>query len=474
MTSLARDMPAPRVVPRGLQASDHRALLVIVDAMCAIVATVIALWLWSIPAGSDFSVSFLTDKLPWFAGAALWLIAAALPAAHPANAFSISRTIFVLLRGAAILLLVYFAVYFYTPRGALPRLVVLYFLWEALLLTLAWRLAFVAIFSRHRFRQRAIVVGSGEAAAVAVRLVREFHVRQSDIEAVVLEGATPDPALDGLPAISAGELPMVMAEGGVSQLILAMRGHPTGDLLQTLLSCQEAGVEIVRVQTLVEQLRREVPVNLLDPDWLMTDLADAMRLRDASWWGKRALDIAGSIAGLVCAALLAPFIALAIRMDSRGPIFFRQQRLGRGGLSFELVKFRTMNPDAEQGGGAQWAGKEDTRVTRVGRFLRRTRLDELPQFLCVLRGDMSLVGPRPERAAFVDRLQEAIPFYRARLMVPPGLTGWAQVNLPYGDSVELAQRKLEYDLYYVKHRSLVFDLAILVRTFGTVLRLRGH
>jgi exopolysaccharide biosynthesis polyprenyl glycosylphosphotransferase len=260
----------------------------------------------------------------------------------------------------------------------------------------------------------------------------------------------------------------------VSQIIVAMTRHPTGELLDTLLACQEAGIELVRVQTLVEQQCRRVPVDLLDPHWLLTDLADALRLRDASWLGKRALDVAGGIVGSMVVIALGPIIAAAIRLDSPGPVFYRQSRLGRGGVAFVLVKFRTMQQGAERPGEARWANADDHRVTRVGRWLRRTRLDELPQFFSVLTGDMSLVGPRPERAEFVERLQAAIPFYRARLMVPPGLTGWAQVNLPYADSERSARAKLEYDLYYIKHRSLAFDCLILARTIGTVLGFRGR
>ncbi|MEX2662266.1 MAG: sugar transferase, partial [Vicinamibacterales bacterium] len=193
----------------------------------------------------------------------------------------------------------------------------------------------------------------------------------------------------------------------------------------------------------------------------------------ASWLGKRALDVAGAIVGLALALITAPFIALAIRLDSPGPIFYRQTRLGRGGQPFRLTKFRTMKVGAEQPGEVRWAGRNDPRVTRVGWILRRARLDELPQFLNVLKGEMSLVGPRPERAEFVAELQEAVPFYRARLMVPPGLTGWAQVNMSYGDSVDAARAKLEYDLYYVKHRTLAFDCVILARTLGTVLGMSG-
>ena len=167
--------------------------------------------------------------------------------------------------------------------------------------------------------------------------------------------------------------------------------------------------------------------------------------------------------------MVLPFVALAIYLESPGPIFYSQGRVGRAGRTFQLIKLRSMVPDAEQDGQARWAEEKDKRVTRVGRFLRRTRLDELPQCLNVLRGEMSLIGPRPERPEFVTRLQKRIPFYRSRLAVRPGLTGWAQVNYHYGSSVEDALVKLQYDLYYIKHKSLYLDLLILLKTIGVVL-----
>jgi exopolysaccharide biosynthesis polyprenyl glycosylphosphotransferase len=472
---LAADRPAslPRAFSRRLRATEHRVLLACGDLVAGVLAVVVALSLWSIPAGSASSIQFLAGKPLWFAAPVLWFLAAALPAASPFAALSISRTAGILARGAAILVLLYLAVYFYSPRGLLPRLVVLYFVWEAFLLTFAWRLIFIAVFSRDRFRSRAIIVGSGPAAGVALDIIRHNRGRHADVDLIVLEDDTPDSALHGVLTVPVEGLQQAVEQRPVSELVLALRRPPEGELLQTLLACQEAGMEIVRVQTLIEQMLHRVPVDLLEPDWLMTDLADAMRLRDASWLGKRAVDILGGLAGVALGAAAAPFIMLAIWLDSGGPIFYRQQRLGRAGIPFQLVKFRTMTPDAERPGEARWAGAADPRVTRVGRFLRRTRLDELPQFLSVVRGEMSLVGPRPERAEFVRSLQDEIPFYRARLMVPPGLTGWAQVNLRYGDSVAGARAKLEYDLYYVKHRTLVFDCAIILRTLGTVVRLRG-
>jgi lipopolysaccharide/colanic/teichoic acid biosynthesis glycosyltransferase len=191
------------------------------------------------------------------------------------------------------------------------------------------------------------------------------------------------------------------------------------------------------------------------------------------WLAKRLIDIVLSAVGLDVLALLIPLVALANAIFSRGPLFYRQVRVGRGGKNFAVVKFRTMRPDAEQDTGAVWAQAGDVRVTPAGRWLRKTRLDELPQVLNVLRGEMSLIGPRPERPEFVDDLARQIPFYRARLSAKPGLTGWAQVRFGYGNSVDDARTKLEYDLYYVRHASFNLDALIVLKTIGVMLRLQG-
>jgi exopolysaccharide biosynthesis polyprenyl glycosylphosphotransferase len=455
-----------------LQPSEHRALLSTGDALAAIAAVLIALWLWSIPAQWRFSRGLVAGHEWWFAAALLWFVVAASPAGPSSIALSLRDTAVALVRGAALLLVAYGAWYFYAPKGVLPRLVVLYFLWEALLLTLAWRLVFISIFSQPRFHRRAIVVGSGPPAELALATVRED--RGHPVMIVGMVRTRGEAAAPGVPSIGEDRLLETAAAGGVSELILALGEPPSEALLKTLLACQEAGAQVVRVQTLVEQSLRRIPVDHLEPDWLMTELADAVRLGEASWIAKRLLDVGGALAGALVFTVALPFLALLIRLDSSGPVFYRQRRAGRGGIPFTVLKFRTMTPDAERPGEARWAGRDDPRTTRVGRVLRKTRLDELPQFLNILKGDMSLVGPRPERPEFVEQLQDAIPFYRARLLVPPGLTGWAQVNLPYGDSVDAARAKLEYDLYYVKHRSVLFDLAIILRTAGAVARLGGH
>jgi exopolysaccharide biosynthesis polyprenyl glycosylphosphotransferase len=461
-------------MPLALKPVEHRLLLTAGDTLAAALAVVIALWLWSIPAGWTFSLALVEARAAWFLGAGLWVVAVSLPANMRTVSFSLRRTAAALARGALLLLAAYAAWYFYAPRGSLPRLMTLYFLWEATLLTLAWRVVFIAVFSAPRFRRRAILVGAGEPAAIAVNLFTEIAARQWLLVGCVHTGTGLPPAIAAAERVSSDELVEGVRRLQASEIVLALDAAPPPGLVEQLLVCQEAGALVSRVQGLVEELQHRVPVRLLEPDWLLTDLADAMRLREASWWMKRGLDLAGALVALAAAAPLVPLIALAIRLDSRGPVFYRQRRLGRGGAPFTVVKFRTMKVDAEQPGEARWAERGDPRATRIGWLLRRAHLDELPQLLNVLKGEMSLVGPRPERPEFVERLERAIPFYRARLMVPPGLTGWAQVNLSYGDSVDAARAKLEYDLYYVKHRSILFDLAIVLRTAGAVARLGGH
>jgi exopolysaccharide biosynthesis polyprenyl glycosylphosphotransferase len=224
---------------------------------------------------------------------------------------------------------------------------------------------------------------------------------------------------------------------------------------------------------LYERLFRCVPIQYVDPDWALSMLQGQpvfMRLQLAC---KRLLDLVLATVGLVVSAPFLLLVALAIRLDSSGPVFYRQIRSGRAGKPFTIVKFRTMIENAEQDGRARWATKDDDRITRVGRFLRKTRLDELPQLVNVLRGEMSIVGPRPERPEFIGMLEQEVPFYRTRLMAKPGLTGWAQVQYSYGSSVLDALIKLQYDFYYINHWSLWLDLYIIYRTIGVALRFKG-
>jgi lipopolysaccharide/colanic/teichoic acid biosynthesis glycosyltransferase len=217
-----------------------------------------------------------------------------------------------------------------------------------------------------------------------------------------------------------------------------------------------------------------LPIHHHESDWIIRSFVDEVRVSGFYEFAKRVLDIIGGLFGVIVLVLLFPLISLAIMLDSGFPILYTQTRLGKGGRRFSIYKFRTMRQDAEQEGEARLAEKDDPRVTRVGNFLRKSRLDEFPQFLNVLRGEMSLVGPRAERPELVSSFQRQVPFYRARLLVKPGVSGWAQINYGYYASVKEMAVKLEYDLYYIKHRTLAMDFQIILRTIGTMLRRTGR
>jgi exopolysaccharide biosynthesis polyprenyl glycosylphosphotransferase len=236
--------------------------------------------------------------------------------------------------------------------------------------------------------------------------------------------------------------------------------------------CEAAGVRVFSLAELRERHLSRLDIAALPVEWLATTRAAREGRVEATL--RRGLDLVTALGLLVFTLPVLLGTAIAIKLDSRGPVFYRQERVGRGGRVFQLFKFRSMVVDAEAGGGApRWASKRDPRVTRVGRFIRLTRIDEIPQVLNVLRGDMALVGPRPERPAFVEQLSRVIPHYEDRALVRPGITGWAQVNYPYGASVEDARMKLAYDLYYLGRRSLFLDLLILVATVRVVLFQEG-
>jgi exopolysaccharide biosynthesis polyprenyl glycosylphosphotransferase len=240
--------------------------------------------------------------------------------------------------------------------------------------------------------------------------------------------------------------------------------------IDELIRLRHGGVTVLPAQRFAERVLRRVPLSLLRPSDLAIGEGLTSPLRAAS---KRIFDLLMSSILLICASPVLLFLAVLIKLDSEGPVFYWQERVGRGGKVYRLHKLRTMRKDAEMLSGPVWAKARDPRVTRLGAFLRKSRLDEIPQVFAVFRGDMSFVGPRPERPFFVQQLKTQIPFFSLREAVKPGITGWAQIRYPYGATVEDARAKLEYDLYYVQHQSLFLDLAICFHTVKTVLFGRG-
>jgi len=265
-----------------------------------------------------------------------------------------------------------------------------------------------------------------------------------------------------------GPLEATVKQLGVHEIIVAVREQRGGVLpLRSLLECRLNGVQVTDLARFFERVHGRVPIESLKVSWLIYGQGYRQ-----GWWRsliKRSFDLSAAIALLVFTLPIMAVIAISIAIESRGPIVYRQDRIGCRGRKFVLLKFRSMAPDAEKDGKASWASANDARVTRIGRLMRRTRMDELPQLINVLRGEMSFVGPRPERPEFVAMLTEQIPFYAVRHSVKPGITGWAQVRYSYGATVEQAVKKLEYDLYYVKNHTLLLDLLILIDTVRVVM-----
>lgn len=441
-------------MPRPLRPSERRFLQAGADACASVAAVTLALWTWSLTAGEAWSMTFLRQEGWWYAAVPLWVVALA-PTRRVATALSLSVTAIGISRACVALLVTYLAAYFYFGPDVLPRLMALYVLWNAAWLTFGSRLVLAWALTQHPFTKQVVVVGDGPAADAAGRVIGP---------GARLAGRVPadDPAVD-----------RAVAALGAHEVIVAVQAPMAPEGIEQLLRCQEQGIDVVTLAHAYEQVKQGVPVRYVGPEWLITELFTGAGPRDASPLAKRGLDVIAAVALGVLGTPLALLAAAAIWLESGRPVFYSQVRLGRGGRSFRLTKLRTMRPDAEASG-PQWSTPGDPRITPVGAVLRRTHIDELPNLWAVLKGDMSMVGPRPERPEFIDLLTREVPLYRARLIVDPGLTGWAQVNTQYGDSVEDAVTKLEYDLYYVRHRSFWLDVAILLRTVGRMVGWKGR
>ncbi|HKX45671.1 MAG TPA: TIGR03013 family XrtA/PEP-CTERM system glycosyltransferase, partial [Planctomycetota bacterium] len=284
------------------------------------------------------------------------------------------------------------------------------------------------------------------------------------------------PEFDGLGAPVVGRLPgeslhALARRLRIDDVVVAVEDRRGTMPIEELLRCRLAGIVVEEGEALYERVTGKIAIEALRPSYLIFNQGFVQH--PFASIAKRAFDLVCAVVGLLLAWPLMLLTALAVRLDSPGPVFYRQERYGRFGEPITIHKFRSMYVDAESRTGPVWATQDDPRITRVGRFIRRTRLDELPQLFNVLGGSMSMVGPRPERPVFVEELAKQIPYYHQRHIVKPGITGWAQINYPYGNTVEDAVQKLQYDLFYIKYHSLPFDLSIVVNTIKTVLLRKG-
>ena len=360
--------------------------------------------------------------------------------------------------------------------NALPRIGVGAFLLYSSILTILWRSLYIRFYTSAGQLRHFLVVGAGKAG----HSLAEVYLTQNPPPFNLVGFIDDDPQILGktvykFPVISQSfELLELIEQYKITDIAVAISGAIQGATFQTILDAQEQGVEVTRMPTLYEEMTGRVPIHHLETDWIIRSFTDQARVSGMYLLVKRLFDILGGLAGIIIFIILFPFIALAILIDSGLPIFYSQPRLGQGGRVFKIFKLRTMRQDAEADGEVRPTEENDPRVTRIGNFLRVTHLDELPQFWNVLRGDMSLVGPRAERPELVQSFQKKVPFYRARLLAKPGLTGWAQINYGYVATVRDTEVKIEYDLYYIKHRSLAMDFNIILRTISTVLSRSGR
>ncbi len=333
------------------------------------------------------------------------------------------------------------------------------------------RLAFAVLRRHSLFRTRVLVIGAGKRAWDLVWILRtQGRHWQYDLTFVHEDGfGEIDPRLSADPTnrvIVASSNLLKVADRAHADEIVVAPDERRGMALKSLITCRAAGYPVSEYMTFLEKEVCRIDIKRLDLAWML--YSDGFRTGRISTSLKRIFDIVGSLLILIPVSPFLLLAMLAIWMGDRGAIFYRQERVTRGGRGFKILKLRTMRVNAEAGG-AVWAAAKDNRITPIGEFLRRTRLDEVPQLLNVLKGDMSLVGPRPERPEFIEGLATSLPLYHERHAVKAGLTGWAQVNYPYGASLDDARSKLSYDLYYVKNYSIFLDLRIVMQTLRVVL-----
>jgi exopolysaccharide biosynthesis polyprenyl glycosylphosphotransferase len=457
---------------------ERRVVLLGGDFVAALLSLGVALILWALRDNFfGVSVAFLERRAPdWYYLLPFAWLLLLIELYEPHRAGSRRETLKGVATAALMGLGFYLFLYFYSPPRTLPRLGVAGFFIAASLLTLIWRMVYIRIFTRPEFMRRVLLVGGGETGRVLLKITNSlwpppfFLVGILDDDPLKQGTQIENTAVLG----NSDNLLDIIAEQNVSDIVVAISGQMQGRMFQSLLDAHERGVDITRMPRAYEELLGRVPIRLLEADWILRSFVDETRVNGFYELVKRLIDIVGGLVGTLLMLLVLPFVSIAILLDNGWPVFYGQTRSGRGGLHYKIIKFRTMVTDAEADGQPKWAKEVDERATRVGRFLRKSHLDELPQFINVLRGEMSLVGPRAERPELVTMFQKHVPFYRARLLVKPGITGWAQVNFGYASTIDETITKLEYDLYYIKHRGLLLDSLILLRTPPMVLGFRGR
>jgi len=455
---------------------ERQAILLLGDMLVSYIAIFVGLYFWGQKDWLDFSWAFLGQRAPfWFYLLPfLWIIfLIEIYDIRKANRREdVTRGI---ATAAGVSFVIYLIIFFISAPNSLPRRGVFIFIIAATILTFAWRLLYIRIFTAPVFMRRALMIGAGKAGSTLASMLREIHSGPFLLVGYIDD----DPEkqgqeINGCRVLgTADRMTALIEELDITDLIFAISGELRPELFRAILNAAENDIEVTSMPKLYEEVFGRVPIFLLQSDWILRSFIDQTHTTGVYESVKRLIDITGSIFGLLLLFVLYPLIALSIIIDSGFPVLYSQMRVGKYGQPYKIFKFRTMYQDAEKDGVARTASANDARITRLGRILRRSHMDELPQCWNILLGENSIIGPRAEQIELVNKFQQELPFYRARLLVRPGLTGWAQINQRYASTIEDTAVKLEYDLYYIKNRNLLLDLTIILRTVGAVLGFKG-
>lgn len=380
---------------------------------------------------------------------------------------------------ASVTVLFYLLTPFFTPMLPNNRLQIVYFFLAINVAMLLWRYAYITLVSAPRFHKRVLLIAHSHDVQAIVKSLQKSDPNYRVIGYFNTENLNENVGVMGIdkdletPRIT--DIELFTDDLNISEIVVGMPASEgiTIELNNQLIKFLEIGIPIREFTQVYEELTRRIPVQYVERDFYRYFPFSRSNQNKLYLFFNRLMDIFFSLVGLLTALLLLPFLLIGNLLANRGPLFYTQTRVGRNGVNFKIYKLRSMIINAEADG-AQFAKTKDVRVTKFGRFLRRTRIDEFPQFINVLKGEMSIIGPRPERPEFVAELVGEIPFYEVRHLVKPGLTGWAQVNAKYGENKDDSLEKLQYDLYYIKHRSLFLDVTIIIKTLSTVIFFRGQ
>jgi exopolysaccharide biosynthesis polyprenyl glycosylphosphotransferase len=456
---------------------ERRYILLFGDLVAIGLALLVALYFWAMgDQWLKFSWQFLRERPPdWYFFLPIIWLTLLLELYDPRRASRRDDTIRGIAVAAAIFTILYLTIFFVSEPKSLPRRGVAGFIGAVAILNLLWRLLYIRIFNAPAFLRRVLIIGAGRAGSNLAEIIQRIKPTPFTLVGFIDDDFNKQGTkISGLPVLGSSDTLLdVIEKQYITDLIFAISGDMQDSLYSAILTAEEQSVEVTTMPVIYEELLGRIPITLLADDWVLRSFVDRAHASGSYELIKRLMDFFGAIIGLIFLIPLYPIIAFLIIIDDGYPIIFRQIRVGKSGKHFNLLKFRSMRRDAEKDGIARFAVENDERATRIGKFLRKSHIDELPQLINVLRGDISLVGPRAERPELVQKLEKEVPFYRARLFIKPGVTGWAQINYQYASNVEETAVKLEHDLYYIMHRNILLDIMILFRTFGAVIGFRG-